>query len=102
MHIQDISFTWRRGDMRINEEVVLSKMNDTDGGMLFDLKSGSYYRVNDVACFIIECIKSGKENSIEGIADCLCEEYEVDQTEALGDVKSTIDGLIAEGIVIRE
>lgn len=85
--------------MELNGEIVISKMNDTDGGMLFDLKTGSYYRVNDVACFIVECIKSGLANSIEAIVSLLCEEYEVDTATASEDVACVIKELIQLGII---
>ena len=87
--------------MELNKEIVISKMNETDGGMLFDLKTGSYYRINDVACFIVECIKSGNANNIETIASLLCEEYEVDTATASEDVASVVEDLIQLGIIIE-
>ena len=43
--------------MKLKEGIVVSIIDESDGGVLFDMNSGSYYRINDTMCFIIEYIK---------------------------------------------
>ena len=88
--------------MKINKDIIFSKVNDVDGGMLFDLKNGSYYRVNEVACFIIECIQSGKVNNTGDIAELLCEEYDIDASTALSDTEDVIKDLYQLDLLVNE
>ena len=87
--------------MKVKDEIVISRINETDGGMVFDTKTGLYYRVNDVACFIIDCIKSGECDTEDGIAQLLCEEYDVELSVASEDTHSIIQDLLQLEIITQ-
>ena len=76
--------------MKLKEGIVVSIIDESDGGVLFDMNSGSYYRINDTMCFIIEYIKENIESTTNDIVKALCNEYDVDIQTARNDVSDII------------
>ncbi len=85
--------------MKINETVIISKVDGVDGGILFINGSGEYYRVNELALFIIEMIKEG--STIVDIAKSIVDAYDVSFDNCINDVNSVIENLIEARIVVR-
>ena len=85
--------------MKINEMVIISKVDGVDGGILFINGSGEYYRVNELALFIIEMIKEG--STIADITKSIVDAYDVSFDSCINDVNRVIDNLIEARIVVR-
>lgn len=65
--------------------------------IILNLASGHYYTLNETGQFIWE--KVLEQQSPDAIAQCLCDEYEVDYEGALADVTECVRALAAESII---
>lgn len=79
----------------IPERIVYKKVGEEM--VLLDFERGIYYGLNPVGARVWELLAEGK--STDEIIDLLTGEFDVERTEAKGDVLALMDDLAANGLV---
>ena len=68
--------------------------------VLLDFERGIYYGLNPVGARVWELLAEGK--TTDEIIDLLTGEFDVERTDAKGDVMALMDDLAANGLLGRE
>ena len=82
----------------IPERIVYKKVGEEM--VLLDFERGIYYGLNPVGARVWELLAEGK--STDEIIDLLTDEFDVERTEAKGDVMALMDDLAANGLLGQE
>ncbi len=86
-----------------NTEQVFQRTQETpwntidDEAVVLNLDNGHYYVLNQTGRSIWELLDG--QRSVAQLASLICEEYKVDQQQALADVGKLMGELAAEGLV---
>lgn len=81
----------------INPQVKWKQVEDQL--ILLNVRSGSYFTLNETARLIWECID--KKQPFEKIVEAVMEEYEAPKDEVLEDVTGTIENFIEEELLTK-
>ena len=65
--------------------------------VLLNLDTGHYYILNETGCRIWELLDGQRQ--VSELANQICQEYEVDETQALKDVTQVLEQLYQEKLV---
>lgn len=82
--------------VRQNENVAWRKIEGE--GFLIDPEDSRLYRLNGVATRIWELCEDAI--SVEGIADALCREFDVDRGTALGDAGRMVEAFLKRRLLV--
>lgn len=82
--------------VRQNESVAWRKIEGE--GFLISPEDSRLYRLNGVATRIWELCE--KEISVEGIAESLCREFDVDRGTALGDAGRMVEAFVKKSLLV--
>ena len=82
----------------IPERIVFKKVGEEM--VLLDFERGIYYGLNPVGARVWELLAEGKNT--DEIADLLTEDFDVERSDAKGDVDALMDDLAANGLVSAE
>lgn len=82
----------------IPERIIFKKVGEEM--VLLDFERGIYYGLNPVGARVWELLAEGKNT--DEIADLLTEEFDVERSDAKGDVDALMDDLAANGLVSAE
>ena len=81
------------------ENVFIIEPNDEDRFGIYDSRTGLVYESNETAKRIIEFLVTPK--NISAILSVIVEEYDVDKTVALEDIKELLEDLVSFELVMR-
>ena len=84
--------------MKIPDQVISKKLQDEE--VILELKSGTYYGLNDTGTFIFDLVKNG--HSKAAIAQKLADEYEIGPEQAKEDVDSFLAEMKSESLLCGE
>jgi len=82
----------------IPERIIFKKVGEEM--VLLDFERGIYYGLNPVGARVWELLAEGKNT--DEIADLLTEDFDVERSDAKGDVDALMDDLAANGLVSAE
>lgn len=85
--------------MKINDNIVISFIDDNSGGIVFDTDSGSYYKLNSTAYTIIDYIKNHTLTDTAQLIQAVCEAYDISCDDAKSDVEGLLRELTENGII---
>ena len=80
----------------INENALVQKVGEEM--VILDAQSGQYYTLNEMATEILEHFKKG--HTVAEVIDHVCNEYEVDKSEAQADIHNMLSTLISKELVL--
>lgn len=82
---------------RAHSSCLLSELDDGTGVVL-DLRTKVYHKLNTTAVWLWRSLSSGPRTSGE-LTRSLVEEFEVEESEAAADVEGLLGELLAEGLI---
>ena len=75
----------------------IRRLSSDDGGVLFDLRGGTMFRVNLVGTRVLDLLEQG--DSVAQIAEKLSAEFQVPLTRVQADVRAFVESLKARGVL---
>jgi hypothetical protein len=84
--------------LTVNRDVVARQVSD--GMVLLDLDSGTYFTLNEVGALIWRKLEAG--NDLEAVANAILAEFDVDEATVRGDIAGLVAELRSHGLLLGE